>query len=189
MLVSINVYNVAAALTITPPSGWTTLVSDNGGGNNHHYVFYKVHTGSEAGSYSFTWTGASTNAACIIGYRGAKSVINTFAVAENAVATSTFDAPSVTASVAGVLITTFGIDDNQAGLPTFTPPSGQTERADISDPTVDTTDIAISLNDEAVGAGATGNKTSTCSNTGIWSSASILLEGSGHLLASLGVGG
>jgi hypothetical protein len=194
MIVSLGVYTEADTLTVTPPSGWTNLLSDGGDpiSSNHHYVYYKIHTGSEAASYDFTWSGAEPYAGGCVGYTGTQSTITTTASSENATNVSNFDAPSITVpSTLGTMLTLFCIDDNAAGLPTFTPPSGQTERVDVNS-VVDTNDVGISINEEVISSsGATGVRNSTCTNTGMWSALSLLLDGTAssiRLLSSTGVG-
>ena len=61
-------YEDAGVNTWAPPAGWT-LVQDNAGGvaANSIAVYYKIATGSEPGSYTFTYGTTSLNTASAVG--------------------------------------------------------------------------------------------------------------------------
>lgn len=70
----------STGITITPPSGWTAAgtsfsYADGSGGNFDlvAQIFYKVATGSEPGSYSFSISGSDYTDAILVAYSGVGS--------------------------------------------------------------------------------------------------------------------
>ena len=150
---------------ITPPSGWALVRQDVNGTTQKQAVYYKVATGSEPGSY--TWTFAASRAASggILDYIGVNTSnpIDASGGQVNATASRSVTAPSITTSTPGdQLIGFFCMTGNN----TFTPPTGQTERYDVVSNTVSPYIASEGADELQSAAGATGSRTATTSLQG-----------------------
>jgi hypothetical protein len=189
----------------TPPTGWTWLLTqvDAGGSNINQNWFYKVLTGSETGSVSTT---ANNYGGSWIAHMSAWSGVDTTTPIDvsgggTGGTTTAVQAPSVTATTVGLLLTAHAHTRYGASTATsFTPPSGMTEISDTSE-TGDGAQHALEVNKLALSAtGATGIKSATCTvspsqrcgvavvlkpgtstvtGTGAWTSATDTLAASG----------
>jgi Bacterial Ig domain len=115
---------------ITPPAGWVLVRQEQNGSNMRAAVYYKVATGSEPGSY--TWTFASSQAAAggITAWSGVSTTtpIDAHGGQVNA-SSNTITAPSITTTTANtMLVGFFGIGPATS----LTPPAGMTERWDVA---------------------------------------------------------
>jgi hypothetical protein len=167
-----NVSGVTAA--ITAPAGWTSLGAFTVTETKTE-AFRKV-AASEGASYAFTVGGGDAHIAAgiIASFSGVTltpSPIAADAEQSNTTASTSADAPSVTAPTANEILvcmySTSGIEGT--GFVTSTPPSGMTERADVGRVQL-TSDgyfeynLQVSLCDVLLSSsGATGTKTATLS--------------------------
>lgn len=165
----------SATVATAAASGYTQLGTYlDGGGNSQTTVLYRVATGSD----SITLTGLTSYVTYVSAYTGVDSAA--FVSAATANAAGTFTCPSVTATRAGSYLVCSLATETYGGVGpiTWTPPGGMTERVDYSG-TRSTFPYANTAADlSGVGAGATGAKTFTPSNTSIGSLAgvSVLLQ-------------
>lgn len=138
-----------SAATWTGATGWTE-VADQGATPNLR-IAYKI-AASEGANYTFTASANVNKAAVIVAYRNASySNIGTFgtSTAQTAVV-----APSISvAADNSVLIACFGTRNGT----TFSTPSGMTNRGSINT----TVNPALYVFDRSIGAGSTGNISST----------------------------
>jgi len=98
--------------SITAPSGWTLI---NRGSYNSEVTlgaWYKIATGTEPASYTFSWTGNQQSYGWIMRFTGhnASSPINTSSATGGSSSTPT--SPAVTTTVANCLILRLGAFDN-----------------------------------------------------------------------------
>jgi hypothetical protein len=146
----------------TTPSGWTLEASQyDGSGNDwgQHALFWKVATGSEPGSYGFA--GGLYQFGQILQYSGANntSPFQTTPAWQNYnSATSSFVAPSITATVSGILICQY---TRWSGSGISTSPSGMTSRQSQAA----SSHASQYVYDESISTGATSTKTATLSST------------------------
>jgi hypothetical protein len=166
------------------PSGWSLIGSSAGlsGGPPYVKVWTKVATSSEPASYTFTDSAASIfNSVAILAITtGTYDSVNPIAAAvtfqdggTNNSASHT--APSVTGVSDGLLCTSHGADTgNSAGTVSYTPPSGMTEQADTSQGAGSYTALEVNTLTLAA-AGATGQKTATCSVSRPWQCSSLVI--------------
>lgn len=146
-----------AATTVTPPAKWIELFYQSGTDINLG-VYYKVATGSEDSSYTFTISESRALAVGIIAYDHCNVTFlpyDDFSYSVNSASTSMI-APTVWAtSTAGMLLFVGGVSNNSAS----TPPSGMTERLDTG-----STGIRVYMADQLlVGGGDVGSRTATIS--------------------------
>jgi hypothetical protein len=136
--------------TITPPSGWTSVVTTTSGTAIRQSVFIKVAGASEPASYTWTVGTASHTVGAIATYRGATTV-DVAGGQGNAKATA-ITAPSVTTSQTGTLLVgIFGT----AATTTIAPDLAMTELVEV--PAPGTSKPTLELADQPLGgAGATG---------------------------------
>lgn len=59
--------------TFTPPSGWTSIANTSSSGYPTDQAFYKIATGSEPGTYTFTFSSSVSVSARIVHITGAQS--------------------------------------------------------------------------------------------------------------------
>jgi Bacterial Ig domain len=152
---------------ITPPSGWVLVRQEQNGSNMRAAVYYKVATGSEPGSY--TWTFASSQAAAggITAWSGVSTTtpIDAHGGQVNA-SSNTITAPSITTTTANtMLVGFFGIGPATM----LTPPAGMTERWDVASTqgSFKATSGAASALQAAAGATGTRSATSGATSTNI----------------------
>jgi acid phosphatase type 7 len=162
MLAGISVRGQPA---ITPPPGWVLVRQDVNGTTQKQAVYYKVATGFEPGSY--TWTFAASRAASggILDYTGVSTAnpIDASGGLVNATSSTSVTAPSITTTVAGdELIGFFCITGNNS----FTPPPGTTERFDVASNAVSPYLTSEGADELRSSVGATGSRTATASLQG-----------------------
>lgn len=183
---------------IQTPTGWTLIGSSSVSSRGTVGVYQRIAGGSEASSWQWTDLAPSTSdvdyAGGIVAFYGSYDAANpikagpTFATSGTST-TQTFVAPSVTGVAGGVLICGFLRSDTSNSSSSFSTPSGMAERVDISETAwvsaaIDTQD----LTDD----GATGTRTSTCSDAARYTTVSFVLgptsggPASGPLVGSLG---
>jgi hypothetical protein len=158
-----NIYAVGASTpTITPPSGWTLIISTVGSASNSRLsTYYKVAGASEPANYQWTFSGGQTNQGGISTYYGVNTAdpIDVYGGQANTASIS-YTAPSVTTTVANTtLVAGFGAlaggSDN-----TVTPPSGMTECYDVGQDN-DGPACLESADVVQASAGASGTKVAT----------------------------
>lgn len=158
LILAVTHYDNLSA-TVTPPSGFTSIISEVSSffGDNltRTEVFWKIAGGSEGSSYSVTISDGGWTELIVAAYTGADGTtpIDTSSkVHINDSSTTTLTIPGVTAARDGsvAFATAAGYSANA-----WTTPSGFTGR--------DTGTTTFKMWDEAVNAGATGNVVSTSS--------------------------
>lgn len=131
LLAEIAVGNSSTAASITPPSGWTLLITRKYG-NSNTAIFWKWATGSEPSTYTFTWTGSTQGGAAIISVRNVNPDIPILSFDINGQGSN---AASFYGHLPSVYYTnTLAIGFVHAGWgqsQTVTPPSGSTEIYDF----------------------------------------------------------
>jgi len=118
----------SGAATVTPPGGWTYL-RDDGNGGIRQYLFYRIASGGEPVSYTWTISNGESSGATS-SFRGVDtgSPIDVHG-GQSVPGSNEITAPSVTTTVADVLLVGFfGHDD---GL-SIDPPGTMTERWDAA---------------------------------------------------------
>lgn len=153
---------------VTPPSGWT-LIQESAVPFANGQVYYKVATGSEPATYTFTWTQeARKAAAAILAYHGqSASPIN--ASSEGTWTTQTTpDIPSVTPTVTQSLVLACAFidrDDDDTTLP-HSPPAGHTQRVAIETALSASNSVGLNVSDKTFpSAAATGIAELTIADT------------------------
>ena len=162
MIASVAV--LPSAVTITPPSGWTSLnrVDQTAGNDSTQEIFYRVAGGSEPASYTWTFSGGIGGAAGgILSYSGVDTTSPIDVYGGN-------PTPSGTSHTASGVITT--VDNamlvsvhSYSSAETWTPPAGMTEEVDAATLTTpNAAGISLEMNDVIQAAvGATGDKIAT----------------------------
>src|SRR5687767_3827087 len=146
---------------INTPSGWTAAGGTNNGNFIRQATYYRVASGSEPASYTWTWTGSQAAAGGMSAYYGVKGsspldVVGTATTANN---TTTVSAPSLTTTTNDALVLAFFASNSNS---TYSTAAGMTERHDVA-----TTGMSLGTDDMSQAtAGATGVKTSTASVSG-----------------------
>src|SRR5437763_1786579 len=160
MVASISAHGSSSPPTITPPSGWTLIVTTTSNGQNLAVsTYWKLAgtAGADPGPYSFTVSPSSRIAGGISAYFNVDTT-NPINASGGAAGSST---PSITTTVANtMLVGCFGRSDNKA----VGAPSGMTERFNAeSSSSGGTTTDASSESADALQAspGASGSKAST----------------------------
>ncbi|MDP9331341.1 MAG: LamG domain-containing protein [Actinomycetota bacterium] len=149
---------------ITPPEGWVLLRSDLTRAQTQS-VYYRIATGAEPTSYTWTFSEAVTAAGGILDYGGVDSSnpIDVYDGRANGKSTS-LTAPSITTTRTGdAVIAFFDITRNN----TVEPPASMTERFDGASNTV-VPYITVECADQIKAkAGATGTRIATASLAGV----------------------
>ncbi len=161
--------------TITPPACgcWTLVRRDDAGTNLAQAIYRHVATGSEPGSY--TWTFTSNRAAGgIVAYQGvdiSAPVDAQSGAADNSGASTAVAAPTLTTTGADrMLVGFFGIRSTS----TLTPPAGMAEQWDTTGgsgpgPSAEAADVLQPA------AGASGAKTAAATSAGQWVGQAVAL--------------
>jgi hypothetical protein len=148
-----------AAITITPPAGWTQVRTDANGSTVNQTIYRKVAGGSEPASYAFTFSvPVSAAVGGMVAYSGVDTTnpVDVHGGQTNASSTSV-TAPSVTTTVADAMLVGFFGTGNDTS---FTTPSGMTERFDTD--ADGSSQVAGAADDVAqAAAGASGTKVAT----------------------------
>jgi uncharacterized protein DUF6701 len=184
-----NVSAAACTTTVTPPGGWTPVntVTDQitgggtGGFGNRLFVYWRVATGAEPASYTWTFGGQLVHAGAaggIISFSGVDTASPIVVEAGQTTASSTsHTAPSVnTGAVTNTVLVSSHAANSSA---TWAPPAGMTERVDAASQAVPN-DLGdgIEINHQLfAGSGATGARTAS------WTSPPAADAGITHMLA------
>jgi hypothetical protein len=112
---------------ITGPTGWSRMLTTDGTTTIRQTIWYKVATGSEPSSYTWTLTAANAGAARIVAYQGASRTapIRTLVGKSNA-ASTTITSGSLAARNGDVVVAMFGT----ARASAITPNSGLSEKVE-----------------------------------------------------------
>src|ERR687891_434790 len=140
---------------ISTPSGWTVAGGTNNGNFIRQETYYRVASGSEPASYTWTWTGSQPAAGGMSAYYGVKgsSPLDVVGTADTANNTTTVTAPSLTTTVNDALVLAFFASNSNS---TYSTATGMTERHEVG-----TAGMSIGTDDMSQAtAGATGAKTS-----------------------------
>jgi MSHA biogenesis protein MshQ len=160
-------------VTIATPAGWTKINQTNNSSNFGQAIYYKVATGSEPASYSWSASPADKLGASILAFRGisTSTPINVFGGQATAGKQTSVTAPSVTTTVANtMLVALFGSD---GGSPAITLPGSLTSAYNSSGSAALGVSGAAGYTVKAA-AGATGTYSATLSQS---------IEAVGHLVA------
>jgi MSHA biogenesis protein MshQ len=172
--------------TITAPSGWTFIRQDTGGSAGSSVsdaLYYRVATGTEPSSYTWTLSQVETSAGGIASYTGV-NIDNPVDISGASVGASgtTLTAPSVTTTNANdMLLALFG--DGKPNT-TVTNPTGMTQEWDQFNAAAGTIDASMSDVLQA-SAGASGTKVATGGNAG-WTAQLVALNAGALTLVSSG---
>lgn len=160
-IILVDLY-LEASRTVTPPSGFTEIGTVAATSTTWHHRFWKRATGSDAGTYSFSWTGATYRRGAAVRYPGCVATGTPYDTGAGApVSAARSSAGTVTP---GVSLTTQGVDrllvwsGTIFSFGSWTQPTAGgtwTERYDSDE-------ITGAEKSQAV-AGATGTVTGTCS--------------------------
>jgi hypothetical protein len=160
-IVVVGLYLETTDASITAPAGFT-LRSEAGSAatglsRGRLFVYWKRLTGSDAGTYSFSWTTSAIYDVAAGAYSGRVTAGDPWdspQIVAGAASTSlTTVIPSATVRAGGDLVA-FATFHATAGATSWTPPSGMTERYDVSGG-------HLSYADEVTVDGATGTRTFT----------------------------
>lgn len=144
---------VNAAVTITPPAGWTQVVSTTNGTNITQTSFTRFNQG-EAGPYVFTWVGSANGNGGIDSFRNVNTTTPVSASTGQANASSTtVTAGSLTVTASQTVVALFAARNVTT---TVLPPVGYAQ-ASFNNPNL-TVETAYEL---AAPAGSTGTVTAT----------------------------
>ena len=169
LLVATGIVGNGADRYLSPPAGWTEIVSDmnaiSGSSSMWVQAWYKIAGGSEPSSYTFTQNQTFTKSNLVLSrISGAEDPATTaieYATSANG-ASGTADTPSITPKVDDSLVTRFaGSARTSSGA--ITPPTGYTEQYDLRSV------YSAWLASKTQGASATGTEAFTYTPTW-WSS-------------------
>jgi hypothetical protein len=166
----------ASAVTITPTNGGWKLAGRTANGALVSALYYRVHTASEAASYTFTFNttsiaGATAQVASydLVDFSGERPY-DALPVAATGSGTSV-DAPSVTPSVSdGTLVTVFASSANAVFAAA---PSGMNSRSNDADTTATS---ALVADDAVTSTAATGTRSATAGADAAWVAQSLVLR-------------
>lgn len=153
--------------TITPPAGWTSIRAttfSGGGGSGKVESFWKLDTGSEGASYTWTISSGNYTNIAIGAWTGCDTSTPVDTSSGNSGTASPATGTGVTAARNSSALIAFYVGYN---LTSWATPTGMTSRSSW--------DGACAMFDESVNAGATGNRTST-HTTNVWASQLIVLQ-------------
>jgi hypothetical protein len=120
MLIAIGIGRASNG-AVTVPAGWT-LALENRTSDPTVYLAYKIATGSEPTSYSFSVSGASAHSVVITSVRNATEITTIGTVTRTSSITNS--ALSITPSKSGMLMGAFYAEDNSRSI--TSPPSEMT---------------------------------------------------------------
>lgn len=158
MVASVAIGGTVNTTAMSAPSGWTLILTKLQG-KAEQATFYRVASGSEPASYTFSMaSGTWSLAGGIVTYSGADTTTPVDGTAKSGSGSSgSASCPSMTTTVANDRVILATADNNSV---TFTPFG--TERVDVAEASLASDDIA-DFNQAA--AGSTGAQTVTPSNT------------------------
>jgi hypothetical protein len=153
--------NVATTATVT---GWTLDKSQGGAdsaANDGQTTYYRVATGSEPASYTFTSTGTANRMSVLMArVTGADTTtpLDVATVSSSGAAATTYTAPSITTTTAGAMLLHWvSVNASSTNAMTITPPSGLTQKA-LTDGSVAAGRKAGLWSEPRPTAGATGTR-------------------------------
>ena len=112
---------------ITPPAGWTLIRETNNADRITVASYYKVATGTEPGSYTYTWSSLNDATGTIVSFANAAVPVDV--ISANAVGTSTtITIGQIDPSVANTMLV--ALYATRIGTTWTTYPTGMTTRAD-----------------------------------------------------------
>lgn len=177
MVASVSIGGTTVPGTFATPAGWTQAIAPKVQGNVEVGTYYRVVTGTEAASY--TWSVASGSfslAGGIVDYAG---VSNTpiDVTRSSSGASGNVACTGATTSTANDQVIVAAADNANV---TFTPPAGMTERFDVGG-----TSLHVEHSDvKQAASGATGTKTATpSSTTAAWACEVVAIKPSTGTLA------
>lgn len=175
--------------TVTPPTGWESVLSQGRGANGELYVYRKV-ARSEGANYTFTVSASSQHLGVIASFSGGDIVtpVNVSGGSDGASASQV--APDVTTTAANTLVIRFCQGARNGAAATYTWPTS-TEQWDDSyfDSGANVSIFCSGATATQAAAGATGTETATCSQNTSYASATIaLIPQRPRLLSATGAG-
>lgn len=148
LLIAVGFRPTPSGTTITPPTGFNVQYFENIT-DNVLFVASKV-AASEAGNYTFTWSGAANNAISILVYRNATKV-NTVGDKASSSSSATNTVSSITPTYVGTLLAVFGNSGTSTTIASA--PGGMTQRSLTSN------NVNLAVYEQATqAASATGTK-------------------------------
>lgn len=169
-IVVVCVYIENNTKTITPPSGFTQKYGPDSITAEHHtYWFWKRPTGSDTGSYTFSWTGAEPCQAVAVAFSGRITTGDPFHASSDmkTLASGTaFPNLSVTADANSDAVAMYSTWTSQG----LTPPTGFTTRQNVNE-------IGIATLDNIAGGTQAANSAS-------WGASSSLVDRLATLLVA-----
>jgi hypothetical protein len=177
LVASVTIGGAGVPGTFATPAGWTQAMAPKIQGNVEVGTYYRVVTGTEAASY--TWSVASgsfTLAGGIVDYAGV-SVTPLDGTASSGAASGNAACTGVTTTTANDQVIVAAADNASVS---FTPPASMTERLDVggAGASIEHSDV------KQAAAGATGTKTATPSaTTAAWACEVLALKPSAGTLA------
>lgn len=175
--VMLAVVNVRGNLTVTANAAWTLIRNDlSTGSNMRQLLYYRVVTGAEPASYSWTYTSARAVGA-IVAYRGVDTTTPVVtSVGQANTSSGTIVAPTVNTTVANtMLVSFFGTRYDT----TFTVPGTMEDR--IDDGSGGTNNgVSVAVADEfRATAGLTGTRSATANDNAVNIGQSVVLRPNG----------
>ena len=158
--VMVAIVAVRSNPTITVPAGWTLAQLTSNGTTIRQATYWKVATGSEPASTTFTYNQSRASSGAINAYSGVNTA-NPVDLFSGGTATSTsISAPSITTGFnKDMIIGGFSIANSSA----IAPPAGMTERSELASGSNIKLEVAESV---LTSAGATGVRTATAGSSG-----------------------
>lgn len=156
-----------AAVSITPPAGWTLLRRDTAVGGSPPLsvaLYTKTAGSSEPGNYTWTFAGKRRAVGIIAAYRGASGIDAHGGQATNT-ASSLITAPSVTATVAGDRLLAFFAQAH--GKAKLTEPAGMSRRERRQSGGDEDGVSALAADQTLAAAGPTGPRTAGSNRSAI----------------------
>lgn len=158
----ITILELNAAVTVTPPGGWTHLTGFAvTSGTNVVDGYYRV-ASSEPASYTWTFGSSKCNIGCL-GYSGTAAASPIDVSNCGTAASPTSVTPSVTATAGDWVLSCFGDRDAAAGS-TWTTPTGTAARVNLLNTGSSQGSLAVFDTNGTVAGGST-SYTSTASTT------------------------
>lgn len=145
--------------TVTPPAGWSVVLTHNRGTTLQQAIFYRIADGSEAASYDFDFSPNQRASGGMLAYRGVDTAfpVNVSSTRDNA-SSSSVTANAVTPTVSDAMIVGFFATST---VTSFTPPAGMTERYEAAT-AAGPNGVAVEAADVLqVAAASSGNKVAT----------------------------
>ncbi len=171
LIAQVTVGRDTVGATMTAPPGWQPIRVDNAGNSITQGLFYRVSSGSEPSSYTFSWTPTTGHAnaeGVMADYAGVdpSSPINASSGAASSTSSTSITAPGLTTTTFNATVVGFfGIET----LTTISVPAGETQRwtAQGGGSGNGSIYMTVSGGDQVQGvAGATGSLVATAQDAG-----------------------